>query len=83
MENVACHISKHRMLWPSSHHPLLLPLKASPKETQDGDNQAASCQVLSPCSHPHQCTLRGLRIGKNRILALDSSGAYQMIGYFF
>ena len=44
----------------------------SPEGTQDGDKWAAHCQALSHCSHPQRCTLKGLRMGKNRILALDS-----------
>ena len=34
-------------------------------------------QALSLCSHPQWCILRGLRMGKSRMLALDSQGAEQ------
>jgi len=39
---------------------------------QDGDTLAACCQALSRCSHPQMCTLRRFRVGKDRLLALDS-----------
>ena len=35
-----------------------------------------SHQALSHCSHLQQCTLRGFRMEKNMILALDSQGGY-------
>ena len=48
-KNVTCHISKQRMLRPSSHQPL----------------------------QPQLRNLRGFRMEKNRILALDNQGANQ------
>ena len=66
MKNVACHISKQRMLRPSSQ-----------EGAQDGDKQAAHCQAISHCSNPQLCILRALRMEKHRILALDSKGVYQ------
>ena len=53
------------------------PTTASPEGTQDGDKQAAHHQAISHCSCPKQCTLRGFRMAKNRILALDSYSVYQ------
>ena len=38
-KNAACHISKQRMLWPSSHQPLQLPPTVSPEGTQDGKEE--------------------------------------------
>ena len=68
MKNVPCHISKQRMLQPSSHRIIATPM-VSPAGTQDGDKWAAHCQALSHCSHPQLCTLRTLRMVKSRILA--------------
>ena len=46
--------------------------EGEPGGSRDGDQQDACCQALSHCSHPQQCALRGLRMGKHRILAPDS-----------
>ena len=44
-------------------------LPVCPEGTQDGDKQAACCQITSLCSCP-QLTLKGFRMEKNRILTL-------------
>ena len=74
---VTCHFSKQRMLRPSNHQPLQWALMVHPEGIQDAEKQVACHQTLSLCSYPQRCTLRGFRIEKNRILALDSSGEYQ------
>ena len=40
MKNVACHISKQRLLQPSSYHMTAAPM-LSPEETQDGNRTPA------------------------------------------
>ena len=50
-----------------SHQATTAALTVSHEGTQEGDKRAAYC--LSHCSHPRRRTLRGLRMGKNRILA--------------
>ena len=50
-QNVVCHISKQRMLQPSSHYIKLPRMWAlSPEGTQDGDKWAAGCPLPSPSS---------------------------------
>lgn len=58
------------MLQSWSHQPILPP-------TQRWRQMAACCQALSHCGHPDGGTLRELRLGTNRMLALESQGAYQ------
>ena len=76
-----CHISKHRILWPSSHHiTATLMVKVSPSGTQEGNKEypPSNSQVLQPStSRPRWCSLRKLKTRKHRILAPDSQGAYQ------
>ena len=56
MKNTACHISKQRMLQPSSHHIIVTPT-VSTEEIQDGGRMPPQSSSQS-CSHPWQCTLR-------------------------
>jgi len=62
-KNVACHISKQRMLQPLSHLIKATPT-LSPAGTQDGEKWAAPCQALSLLSSLQWCTLKGLRMKK-------------------
>ena len=71
MKNTACHISKQRTLQPSSHHMVSL------EATQGGDKWAAHCQTLSHCIYSQLSTLRGLRMRKHWILAIDSRVTHQ------
>ena len=45
---------------------------SEPEGTQDGDEWVAHCQAVSHCSYPQWCTPKGLRLEKNRVLALES-----------
>ena len=77
MKNIACHISKQRMLWPSSHHVTAMSM-VSPEGTQDRNRMPTikpSATAATPV--PQQGTLRRLRMRKHRILALDSWRAHQ------
>lgn len=79
MKNISSHISKERMLQPSSHHNTAA-LMVNPDGTQDGHKWAAHCQVhlaVSHCNHPRWCTLMKLRMRKHWILAPDSLSAYE------
>ena len=71
-EKCCCHISKPRVLQPSSHH-VIASRRVSPEGTQDGDKGTASAapaaKPSATCSHPQLCTLRGLGVEKSRILA--------------
>ena len=68
MKNTASHVSRHRMLQSSATTKAL-----------DGwrETSLPTAKDLGLCGHPEQYTLRGLRLRKNRILAIDSRGAYQ------
>ena len=70
MKKCCCHISKQRMLQPSSHH-----IKASPtvgpEGTQDG-NRVPPTPSSQPLPPPRPCTPRGLRMRKHRMLAPES-----------
>ena len=70
MKNIACHISKQRMLQPSSRH-MTAALKVSPEGTQDRNRMPAikSSDIVAPLQ---LCTLKKLRMRKHRILAPDS-----------
>ena len=57
-----------------SHYQALM---VSPEWAQDGGKRAAIQQALSHCNHPQRCALRGLRMEKNWILALDTQGVPQ------
>ena len=77
MRNIACHISKQRMLQPSSHH-IAASLMVEPwghsRWKQVAHHQAVSCCSQPP---PPWCTLWRLRMRTHRVLAPDSWGAYQ------
>jgi len=45
-ENVACHISKQKMLQPSSQQALQLPSTVHPEGTQDGKEQDTGPRYL-------------------------------------
>ena len=69
-----CHISKQRMLQPSSHH-ITAAQTVSPEGTQDGNRMPAI--KPSATAAPQRCTLQGLRMRKHRTVAPDSWGADQ------
>ena len=71
MRNIAHHISKQRILQPSSCH-FTVAQMVSPEGTQNADKWAAHCQALSLCSPSQLCTPRGLSMEKSRMLAPDS-----------
>ena len=74
MKNTAGHISKQRMLQPSSHH-ILAALTVSAEGTQDGNRMPAI--KASATAAPQWWTLRRLRMEKYRTLAPESWGADQ------
>ena len=74
-KNVACHIRKQKMLQPSSHYITTTPM-VNPEGTQDR-NRMPTIKPSTTASTPQQCTLRRLKMRKQRILAPDSWGAYQ------
>ena len=49
MKNIACHISKQRMLQPSSHHVTAIPM-LSPEGPQDRNIMPI---IIRHCSQPH------------------------------
>ena len=57
MKNLPVISVKQRMLHPSRHH-VTAAQTVNLERTQDGDKQAAHCQVFSHCSHSQLCTLR-------------------------
>lgn len=63
VENIAPHISKQRMLRPSSHQPPLLPLMVS----SEGQKQrGCHCKALSCCSHPPKVHPKGTQEGQEQ-----------------
>ena len=62
-----------------SHQPLQLPTTVSPEGTQDENRGPVirSSDILQLAQPPPQCTLRGLRMRKHRIPALESGGTCQ------
>ena len=75
MKNIACRISKQRMLQPSSHHSTAAP-RVSPEGTQDGSRMPA-IKSSDTVATPRQCTLKRLKVTNHRILAPESWCAYQ------
>ena len=76
MNEKCCLPYQQRMLQPSSHQLLLMPLRWALRELKC---RQTGCPLPrpQPLQPPQHCTLGGLRMGKNRILAPDSWGAYQ------
>ena len=68
VKNTASHVSRQRVLQSSVTTKALDGWRGTGLPT---------AKYLGHCGHPQQYTLRGLRLGKNRILAVDSRGAYQ------
>ena len=68
MKNIACHISKQRVLQQSSHH-VRAALMVSPEGTLDRNITPPAIQSLDTVVTPQQYTLRRLRMRENRILA--------------
>ena len=76
MKNMACYISKHRILQPSSHHITSTPT-VSIEGTQDNCHTTLNNLAVNVAATHQQCTLERLRMWKHRIVAPDSSDAYQ------
>ena len=74
-KNVACHITKQRMLQPWSHH-ITASLTVSPEGTQDR-NRLPPIKPSATAATSQWCTLRRLRMRQHRILAPGSWGTYQ------
>ena len=76
MKNMACYISKHRILQPSSHHITSTPT-VSIEGTQDNCHTTINNLAVNVAATHQQCTLERRRMWKHRIVAPDSSDAYQ------
>ena len=68
VKNTASHVSRQRVLQSSVTTKALDGWRGTGLPT---------AKYLGHCGHPQQCTLRGFRLRKNRMLAVDSRGAYQ------
>ena len=83
MKNIASHISKQRMLQPSSHHmtaALMVNLDGEPWQNPGWRQMGCPLPSLPSSSHgnhPRWCTLMKFRMRKHWILAPDSLSAYQ------
>ena len=76
MKHATCHISKQRMLQPSSHHIIATPT-ASPEGNQDGNRMPDIKPPDTAAAPSPRVHLRGLRMRRHRTLAPDSWGTYQ------
>ena len=72
MKNIACHISKQRMLQPPSHH-IIATLMVSPEGTQDGEPAAKPSATAATTTGHHE----GIRMERRRILAPGIWDAYE------
>ena len=75
MKNIACHISKQRMLQPSSHH-ISVTLAVSPEGTEDR-NRLPAIKSAASAATPQRCALRELGMRSHRTPAPGGWGAHQ------